>query len=214
MRTFQCRPGQRVAIDTACSTAQTYEVRILDVRRGAGANVVTPRLVFTPTLSADAAWSTSGSPAPYRFDPSGPFTLTCGGSLYLEQDAYANVSGFGVYTIANVVSEIDYEVITYGTGLNDSTHQATPLLSCTYLVPLGSTPVFRPLPPGTTRVELLGTAAAPSTRFGLEQSGVSPQYELTMGAGLPIAGAYQASIPVLAADNFGIVFRLRLPGAL
>lgn len=214
MRTFQCRPGQRVAIDTACSTAQTYEVRILDIRRAVGASIVTPRLVYTPTLSPDAAWSTSGSPTPYRFDPSGPFTLTCGGSLYLEQDAYANVSGVGVYSIPNLVSEIDYEVITYGTGLNDGIHQATPLLSCTYMVPTGSQPVFRPLPPGTTRVELLGTSAAPSTRIGYEQSGVSPQYELTMGAGLPIAGAYQVRLPVGAGDNFGIVFRLRIPGAL
>lgn len=211
-RVFECRPGQRTAIDTACSTAQSYQVRILAIRLGAGANFIIPRLVFTPTLSPDSAWSTSGSPTPYRFDPGAPFGLTVGGSLYLESDDCSNVTG-GYARPANVVSEIAYEVTTFGTGLNDSTHFANQRLTCSYPMPRAGTAAWAQIIPGAFDLELLSPAGAPSVTVVYGIGGLAYPTVLARAAGArTVLGAANSISVSGVADDSILVFGLRLPG--
>lgn len=212
MRVFRGKPGDRNAIDTACSTAQSYQVRILAIRLGAGANFIAPRLVFTPTLSPDAAWSTSAAPTPYRFDLGAPFTLTCGGSLYIESDDCTNVAGG--YTRPNsVISEIAYEVVTYGTGLNDGIHKANHNLTCSYPILRGGTALFSPITPGAYDMELISPPGAPAVTATYGIGGIAIPAVLARAAGArSVLGGANTVLVSGVADDAIVVFGIRLPG--
>jgi hypothetical protein len=214
VRVFEARPGQRVAIDTACSTAQSYLVRILQIELGAGANFVVPRLVFTPTLSPDAAWSTSGSAAAYRFDPGSAFSLSVGGSLYLESAPMTEVAGSTLP--ANVTSRITYDVTTYGTGLNDSVHAASPSLTCTYPLFRAQAPAWAFIPVGAYEVELLSDSAFPSVPLRFSAGGINVDVVVGRAAGARASVGYAnaVSIPALVASDAFLQFRVRLPGSV
>ena len=214
MRTFRCRPGQRTVIDTACATAQSYLVRILAVRLGAGANYVVPRLVFTPTLSPDDAWCTSGSAPPFRFDPNTAFSLSVGGSLYLESSNLAEVSGISLPTGAE--SEIDYDVTTFGTGLNDSIHAASSSLTCSFILPRAQSPTWSSLPVGSYEVELAGDAAFASVLLRFTAGGFTYDTVVGRAAGARASLGYAntLTLPNPSPTDGLLQFRVRLPGSV
>jgi hypothetical protein len=211
-RIFRGKPGDRVAIDTACSTAQSYQIRLLALSLGPGANFIVPRIVFTPTLSPDAAWSTSAAPAPYRFDPGAPFTLTCGGSLYIESDECLNVGGG--YTRPNsVISQFGYEVVTFGTGLNDGIHKANHNLTCSYPMERGGSALFAPIPTGAFDLELASPAGAPAITVTYGIGGLAIPTLLARAAGSrAVIGAANTLAVSGVADPSILIFGVRLPG--
>lgn len=213
MRVLRGKPGDRLVIDTACSTAQSYQVRILAIRLGPGANFVVPRLVYTPTLSPDDAWSTSGQAPAYRFDPGPPFSLTTGGSLYIESDPMTDVSG-GASRPNNVTSEIAYEVTTYGTGLNDSIHKSNHDLTCTYPIFRAETPLFPLIPVGAFDLELISNAATPAITLTYGIGGAAIPVILSRAAGARSSLGNANTILVTGiADDAVLIYHLRLPGA-